>query len=76
MKSPEQGATTTVWAAVSPLLERLGGLYLPDCGVPRVRELFEGPLSDGFAAWTFEEASEKRLWNARSQLVALESRAQ
>ncbi|GAB5413834.1 MAG: SDR family NAD(P)-dependent oxidoreductase [Congregibacter sp.] len=32
-KTPEQGASTTVWAATSPLLDGLGGLYCEDCEV-------------------------------------------
>jgi len=35
-KSTEQGAATTVWAATSPQLEGLGGVYLEDCDVARV----------------------------------------
>lgn len=31
--TPEFGAATQVWAAVSPQLARRGGLYLEDCGV-------------------------------------------
>jgi len=30
-KSPEQGASTSVWAAVGPELESVGGLYLENC---------------------------------------------
>ncbi|HYD46252.1 MAG TPA: oxidoreductase, partial [Phenylobacterium sp.] len=30
-KTPEQGAATSVWAAVGPELEGIGGLYLEDC---------------------------------------------
>jgi NAD(P)-dependent dehydrogenase (short-subunit alcohol dehydrogenase family) len=30
-KTPEQGAATSVWAAVAPELEGIGGLYLEDC---------------------------------------------
>ncbi len=30
-KTPEQGASTSVWAAVGPELEGVGGLYLEDC---------------------------------------------
>lgn len=30
-KTPEQGASTSVWAAVGPELEGIGGLYLEDC---------------------------------------------
>jgi len=31
-KSTAQGAATSVWAAVGPELEGVGGLYLEDCG--------------------------------------------
>ena len=31
-KSPEQGASTSVWAATAPELEGVGGLYLENCG--------------------------------------------
>ncbi len=30
-KTPEQGASTSVWAAVAPELEGVGGLYLENC---------------------------------------------
>ena len=30
-KTPEQGASTSVWAAVGPELEGIGGFYLEDC---------------------------------------------
>lgn len=30
-KTPEEGAATSVWAAVGPELEGIGGLYLEDC---------------------------------------------
>ena len=32
-KSTEEGAATSVWCAVSPLLEGLGGVYCEDCNV-------------------------------------------
>ncbi|GAA3571771.1 SDR family NAD(P)-dependent oxidoreductase [Microlunatus spumicola] len=35
-KSTGQGAATTVWAATSPQLDGLGGVYLEDCDVARV----------------------------------------
>jgi NAD(P)-dependent dehydrogenase (short-subunit alcohol dehydrogenase family) len=31
MKTPAQGAATSVWAATSPLLDGIGGLYLENC---------------------------------------------
>ena len=32
-KSPAQGAATSIWCAVSPLLEGMGGVYCEDCNV-------------------------------------------
>jgi NAD(P)-dependent dehydrogenase (short-subunit alcohol dehydrogenase family) len=32
-KTPEQGASTTLWAATSPLLEDRGGVYCEDCNI-------------------------------------------
>lgn len=32
-KTPQQGAATAVWAATSPQLEGVGGVYCQDCGV-------------------------------------------
>ncbi|HDR9872820.1 TPA: SDR family NAD(P)-dependent oxidoreductase [Burkholderia cenocepacia] len=35
VKTPEQGAATTVWAAVAPELEGRGGLYLENCAIAK-----------------------------------------
>ena len=32
-KTVEQGASTSIWCAVSPLLEGLGGVYCADCNI-------------------------------------------
>lgn len=32
-KTPQQGASTTLWAATSPLLEDRGGVYCEDCNI-------------------------------------------
>ena len=53
--TPEHGAATQVWAAVSPELADQGGLYLEDCGVseavaPHARE--EQRAAD---SWTLSE---------------------
>jgi NAD(P)-dependent dehydrogenase (short-subunit alcohol dehydrogenase family) len=39
-KTPEQGAATEIWAAVSPLLEGHGGVYCENCNIsPRLEGL-------------------------------------
>lgn len=68
MKSLEQGASTTVWAAVAKELRDRGGLYFNDVqeGVPM------GETDDvemGYAPYAFDEKSEKRLWELSVELL-------
>jgi NAD(P)-dependent dehydrogenase (short-subunit alcohol dehydrogenase family) len=57
-KSLEQGAATSVWAAVAPELETQGGTYLADCAV-----------SDEHAPWARDPDSAVRLWTLSEDLV-------
>ena len=54
-KTVEQGAATSVWAAVSSDLEGRGGLYLADCEVTAADD-------PQLAPWATDEASAERLW--------------
>ena len=38
-KTPEQGAATQIWAATSPRLEGMGGLYCEDCDIAPLAEM-------------------------------------
>ena len=38
VKTPEQGAATQVWAATSPQLDGLGGVFCEDCDIAEVSE--------------------------------------
>jgi NAD(P)-dependent dehydrogenase (short-subunit alcohol dehydrogenase family) len=44
-KSVEAGAATSVWCAVSPLLEELGGVYCEDCNIAKLWEEGMAPYS-------------------------------
>lgn len=63
-KSPEAGAATAVFGAVSPLLDGLGGLYLEDCDVAPVAD--PGNRVTGQALGVFPHAKDpeeaRRLW--------------
>lgn len=59
-KPVEAGAATTVWAATSPDLAEVGGVYLEDCHVST--EVTEPGSPGGHAAWALDPASAKRLW--------------
>jgi len=60
MKTVEQGASTSVYAATSPDLEGKGGLYLEDCAVSTVPP--EVNHFVGWAAHAKDEVAAARLW--------------
>ncbi|MEO3388272.1 oxidoreductase [Mesorhizobium sp. CAU 1741] len=60
MKTPEQGAATSVWAATSPLLAGKGGLYLEDCNIAPVHA--GDPGRKGVAPYAMDPAAAARLW--------------
>ncbi|KAK3716880.1 hypothetical protein LTR37_006230 [Vermiconidia calcicola] len=75
MKSPEQGASTSVYAALSEEWKNKGGRYLADCMEQGPFQHPENPMSlddDGYAKWAFDEEAEKRLWKESLKLVGLD----
>jgi NAD(P)-dependent dehydrogenase (short-subunit alcohol dehydrogenase family) len=67
-KTIEQGAATTVWAATSPQLEGLGGLYCEDCDVARaVPPEDKGPA--GVRPWAVDRDAAGQLWTLSEQLT-------
>ncbi|OBT39935.1 hypothetical protein VE00_09585 [Pseudogymnoascus sp. WSF 3629] len=72
LKSPEQGAGTTVIAAVGREWEDRGGRYLEDC-VEAVRGEDDGnPLGVGFVRQTYDQEDEERLWRDSLRIVRVE----
>ncbi len=66
LKTVEQGAATSVWAATSPALADRGGLYLEDCQVAVPAE----PGDDGgVESWALDEELADRLWALSERLV-------
>ena len=61
-KSPEQGAATSVWAAVAKRLEGQGGKYLEDCQIADVYDSSKGTWAPGHAEWAFDAAGQMQLW--------------
>ena len=71
-KSTEQGAATTVWAAISRELEGRGGLYLEDCSVGQPYDETDTTWgAPGYAAYAYDEAAATRLWDLSLKLVGL-----
>lgn len=59
-KTPQQGAATSLVAAVSPLVEGIGGRYFEDCNEAAVD--VATPPTTGVAAYAVDPASADRLW--------------
>jgi NAD(P)-dependent dehydrogenase (short-subunit alcohol dehydrogenase family) len=53
--TPEYGAATQVWAAVSPELADQGGLYLEDCGISDAVAPYANDNQHAEALWTLSE---------------------
>jgi len=74
-KSPAQGAATQVWAATSPKLNGMGGLYCEDCevaqGYPKPTEDFRGVCAH---ATDLDEA--RKLWEFTSELTGVNAFAE
>jgi hypothetical protein len=67
-KTIEQGAATTAWAATSPQLAGLGGLYCEDCDVARlVPPEDKGPA--GVRPWAIDHDAAGRLWTLSERLT-------
>lgn len=69
-KTPEQGASTMVWAATSPLLEGKGGIYLSNNEVCTELTEDEGELNnDGVAPGVKNPVTAGRLWRLCEELT-------
>ncbi|KAL4875177.1 hypothetical protein BJY04DRAFT_232830 [Aspergillus karnatakaensis] len=72
LKSPEQGAATTVWAAVGREWENRGGRYLEDCKEAERGEDDGQVFGLGWVKQTYDPNEEDRLWKDSLQLVGLD----
>jgi NAD(P)-dependent dehydrogenase (short-subunit alcohol dehydrogenase family) len=66
-KTPAQGAATQVWAATSPQLDGLGGVFLEDCEVSEV----SSDDAPGVRPYAIDPASAERLWTVSAQLTGV-----
>ncbi|KAI8626206.1 hypothetical protein F5Y19DRAFT_447564 [Xylariaceae sp. FL1651] len=68
-KSPEQGAATTLVAAIGQEYEGRGGLYLEDCDVAKTEPLI--PMIKGVKEYAFDEEKQDRLYKKTLELLKL-----
>ncbi len=71
MKTVEQGASTSVLCAVSPLLDGVGGRYFEDCHEATVlTDRTQADGRHGVAPFALDPANAERLWEVSERLVA------
>ncbi|MFD9439033.1 SDR family NAD(P)-dependent oxidoreductase [Streptomyces sp. NPDC060006] len=70
-KSPEEGAATQVWAATSPQLTGMGGVYCEDCDIaePAPADGERGGVRD----YAIDPASAARLWAMSAELTGVDA---
>ncbi|MFE6800367.1 SDR family NAD(P)-dependent oxidoreductase [Streptomyces sp. NPDC057681] len=70
-KTPQQGAATQVWAATSPQLNEMGGVYLEDC------DIAEPAPADGTRVgvkeWATDPEQAARLWALSAELTGVDA---
>jgi len=69
LKSIEQGAATTIWAATSPLLNETGGVYLEDADIAELAT--ESTVPNGVNPYSLAESSAKQLWKLTEELTGV-----
>jgi NAD(P)-dependent dehydrogenase (short-subunit alcohol dehydrogenase family) len=80
LKTPQQGASTTVWAATNPLLADIGGVYLKNNDIAPIDDspaVFSADIAEaaidmsgGVMPYAVDPESAQRLWALSEQLVA------
>ena len=68
MKTPEQGAATSVFLAASPLVEGIGGRYFEDCREAAVVDHLDG--IHGVMPHALDPDDARRLWDVSEELLA------
>ncbi|MDL4821460.1 oxidoreductase [Actinomadura opuntiae] len=69
-KTPAQGAATSVWAAVAPELEGVGGRYLDDCAIAEPWTGEGDPPRGHYLPYALDPGHADRLWTLSERLVA------
>ncbi len=69
-KTPEQGASTSVWAAVGQELDSVGGLYLEDC--QQSTPFDSAKPYTGYKPYALDPEHAERLWTVSEELVGAE----
>jgi len=73
-KTPEQGASTSTWAATSPQLEGMGGVYCENCDIADPTEVGSPTARiEGVDAHAIDPDVAARLWTVSAQLTGVDA---
>lgn len=74
-KTPEAGASGAVWAATSPQLDGMGGVYIEDTDIAsRTENLPEDEQeSRGVNAWALDPEAAAKLWEVSAALTGVDA---
>ncbi|MCM3626217.1 SDR family NAD(P)-dependent oxidoreductase [Paenibacillus glycanilyticus] len=67
-KTVEQGAATSVWCAVSPMLNGMGGVYCENCDIAEIVPA-DSQLQHGVRPWAIDPVSAMKLWDISEKLL-------
>ncbi|TFC54001.1 MULTISPECIES: SDR family NAD(P)-dependent oxidoreductase [unclassified Cryobacterium] len=71
-KSPEQGAATSTWAATSPMLDGMGGVYCEDCDIAEPTEPDSSTARiSGVEYHAIDPDAAARLWAFSAELTGV-----
>lgn len=72
-KTPQQGAATTIWAAVAPELRGVSGKYLEDCAIAEPWTGADRPPRGHYAPYALDPDNAEQLWTLSEQLLQVDS---
>jgi NAD(P)-dependent dehydrogenase (short-subunit alcohol dehydrogenase family) len=73
-KTPEQGASTSTWAATSPALAGMGGVYCENCDIAKPTEVgTPSARIEGVDAHAIDPDDAARLWSVSAELTGVDA---
>ena len=70
-KTAQQGAATQVWAATSPQLDGMGGVYCEDCDIAEPIADDDRTTPGGVRSYAIDPAQAARLWDLSTELTGV-----
>jgi NAD(P)-dependent dehydrogenase (short-subunit alcohol dehydrogenase family) len=73
-KTPEQGAATSTWAATSPMLDGMGGVYCENCDIAQPTDP-DSPTAriEGVDPHAIDRDDAARLWTVSAELTGIDA---